>query len=143
MEELVGKSVLVHPELTSDPVNMQGHMATISHVIYEDSSVYVKFKNQMLGLYDANALLMLIPGEIVLDKLRTEVYEMDMDASEVVDILGIYLLDATGKPEQQQQALDWAMGNAKIMRAVVFSVDDWIDFQLDRLDQQQQPGRGL
>ena len=143
MEELVGISVLVHPNLTQDPVNMQGHMGRISYVLYEDSSVYVKFKNQMLGLYEADGLLMLIPGEIVLDKLRHDVYEMDMDASEVVDILGIYLLDATGKQEQQQQALDWAMGNSKIREAIVFSVQDWIDFQLDRLDQHQQPGRRL
>lgn len=143
MEELAGKSVMIHPNLTQDPVHMQGHLGTISHVVYDDDSVYVKFKNQMLGLYSADAVLMLIPGEIVLDKLRHDVYEMDMDASEVVDILGIYLLDATGKLQHQQEALDWAMGNAKVMTAITFTVRDWIDFQLERLDREQEPGRGL
>lgn len=43
----------------------------------------------MIGLYSTDALLMLISPEIVLDKLRREVYEMNMDASEVVNILEI------------------------------------------------------
>lgn len=134
---------MVHPELTTDPVNMQGHLATISHVLFEDSSAYVRFRNQMIGLYSTDALLMLVPPEIVVDKLRTDVYEMDMDASEVVDIMEMYQLHATGQPERQQEALDWAMTHAKISRAIVFSVEDWIEFQIDRLDRQQQPGRGI
>lgn len=143
MEELVGVTVMVHPDLTRGPINMQGHLGTISHVLYEDCAAYVKFKNGMLGLYDTNALLMLVPPEIVVDKLRSEVYEMDMDASEVVDILEMYQLHATGKPSLQQEALDWAITHDKISKAIVFSVGDWIEFQIDRLDQQQKPGRGL
>ena len=100
----------------------------------------ITFKAMGVGLL---ALLMLIPGEIVLDKLRHDVYEMDMDASEVVDILGIYLLDATGNAQHQQDALDWAMGNDKVMKATVFSVREWIDFQLERLDRQQDSGRSI
>ena len=134
---------MVHPELTTDPVNMQGHLATISHMLYEDCSAYVRFSNQMIGLYRTDALLMLVPPEIIVDKLRTDVREMDMDASEVVDIMEMYQLYATGVPERQQKALDWAMTHDKISRAIVFSVEDWIDFQIDRLDQQQRPGRGI
>lgn len=134
---------MVHPELTTDPVNMQGHLATISHVLYEDWSAYVRFSNQMIGLYSTDALLMLVPPEIIVDKLRSDVREMDMDASEVVDIMEMYQLHATGVTERQQEALDWAMTHDKISRAIVFSVEDWIDFQIDRLDQQQRPGRGI
>lgn len=134
---------MVHPELTTDPVNMQGHLATISYVLYEDCSAYVRFSNQMIGLYSTDALLMLVPPEIIVDKLRTDVREMDMDASEVVDIMEMYQLHATGVPERQQEALDWAMTHDKISRAIVFSVENWIDFQIDRLDQQQRPGRGI
>lgn len=143
MEELVGTTVMVHPDLTTDPVNMQGHLATISHVLYEDCSAYVRFSNQMIGLYSTDVLLMLVPPEIIVDKLRSDVREMDMDASEVVDIMEMYQLHATGVPERQQEALDWAMTHAKISRAIVFSVEDWIDFQIDRLDQQQRSGRGI
>lgn len=145
MEDLVkvGTTVMVHPDLTTDPVNMQGQMGTINHVLYEDCSAYVKFKHQMIGLYGTDALLMLVPPEIVVDKLRTDVREMDMDASEVVDILEIYTLHETGKPELQQEALNSAVTHNKISRAIVFSVEDWIEFQINRLDRQQHPGRGI
>ncbi|MFB2121597.1 hypothetical protein [Parapedobacter sp. 2B3] len=73
----------------------------------------------------------------------TYVSETDMDTAEVLDILGIYLLDASENPEHRQQALDWAMGNERIAQAIVFSVEDWIEFQIDRLDRQQQSGRGI
>ena len=141
MEELVGVPVMVHPDLTTDPVHMQGIIGTISHVDYEADTVCVKFKNQMLGLYQADALLMLIPAEIVVDKLREEVYEMDIDGSDVVDMLGVYLLDSSKDPESRQQALDWAMGNTISKRTIVFSVQTWIDIQLDRLDMEQAQGR--
>ncbi|HWK55719.1 MAG TPA: hypothetical protein VNQ80_00195 [Parapedobacter sp.] len=143
MEKLVGTSVMVHPELTTDPVNMQGHLGTISHVIYEDNSVYVKFKNHVIGLYDTNALLMLVPVDMAIDKLRSDIDMLNMNASDVVDIMEMYQLDATGIPEVQQEALDWAVTHDKISGAVVFSVEDWIEFQIGRPNQQQQPGRGI
>jgi hypothetical protein len=132
---------MVHPGLTTDPVNMQGHLGTISHVRYEDWTAYVKFSNQMIGLYDVSALLMLVPSEIVSDMLRTYVQETDMGTSDVLDILEMYLLHTSGNAKNQQEALDWAMTHATISQAIVFTVEDWMQFQLDRLDMQQQPGR--
>lgn len=143
MEKLVGTAVMVHPDVTTDPVNMQGHLGTISHVIYEDSSVYVKFKDHVIGLYDTDALLMLVPVDLVVDKLRSDIAIWNMDASEVVDIMEMYQLHATGIPEVQQEALDWAMTHDKISKAIVFSVEDWIEFQMGGPNQQQQPGRGI
>lgn len=102
MEDLVGVPVMVNPGLTSDPVNMQGIIGTISYVDYETDSVYVKFRSETLGLYSADALLMLIPGNVVLDKLRQDVRQMDMDSSDVVDILGVYLLDSSQNKEYRQ-----------------------------------------
>lgn len=141
MEELVGVPVMVNPNLTQDPVHMQGIIGTISHVNYEADSVYVKFKNQMLGHYSADALLMLIPAEVALDKIRSEIYDRDLDAYEVVDILDIYLLDSTKDPAQRLQALDVAMYRQKLRNTIVFSVQDWIDIQLERLDMEQEQGR--
>jgi len=64
-----------------------------------------------------------------------------MDASDVVDIMEMYQLHATGIPEAQQEALDWAMTHDKISRAIVFSVEDWIEFQIGRPNKQS--GRGI
>lgn len=143
MENLVGTTVMIHPELTSDPIHMQGRFGAINHVLYEDWSSYVLFQNQMLGLYTNDALLMLVPPEILVEKLRKDIYELDMDPSEVVDILEMYQLHTSGKVSLQQEALDWAMTHDKISKAIVFSVQDWIDYQIERLDRQQRPGMGI
>lgn len=133
---------MVHPDLTTDPVKMQGHLGTIIHVLYEDCSAYVRFKNQMIGLYGTDALLMLVPPEIVEDRLRIDMPEIRLNASEISDIFNIYELHWNSTPEEREEALNWAMGNDRIAQAIVFSVNDWIEYQIDRLDRQQQPGRG-
>lgn len=143
MENLVGTTVMIHPELTSDPIHMQGRFGAINHVLYEDWSSYVLFQNQMLGLYTNDALLMLVPPEVLVEKLRKDIYELDMDPSEVVDILEMYQLHTSSNASLQQEALDWAMTHDKISKAIVFSVQDWIDYQIERLDRQQRPGTGI
>jgi hypothetical protein len=129
MNELRDKMVMVHPTLTHDPVNMQGHMAKIINVDAAKDDVVVRFKNQMLGLYEANALLMLIPGMEILDKLRS--YSEDLDRYDMVDVLGIYLLDATGEEKYQREALELATSRADLMYATVISVQDYIDLKRD------------
>jgi hypothetical protein len=129
MNELRDKVVMVHPTLTHDPVNMQGHMAKIISVDTAKDEVMVRFKNQMLGLYEANALLMLIPGMEILDKLRSD--SEDMERYDLLDILGIYLLDAAGAEKYKREALDMAMSRATLMHATVISVQDYIDLKRD------------
>ncbi|QGN22518.1 hypothetical protein [Elizabethkingia anophelis] len=143
MEQVVNQTVMVHPDLTSDPVNMQAQLGTITHLVDEESSAYVRFNNGVIGLYATDALLMLIPPEIVLDKLRTEVDLSLLEASEVVDIMEMYQLHATGLSHAKEEALDWAMTHERISKAIVFSVEDWVEFQFGRSQGQQQPGRGL
>ncbi len=129
MNELRDKVVMVHPTLTHDPVNMQGHMAKIISVDAAKDEVMVRFKNQMLGLYEANALLMLIPGMEILDKLRSD--SEDLDRYDLVDVLGIYLLDATCEDKYQREALDMATSRADLMFATVISVQDYLDLKRD------------
>lgn len=142
MKDLVGVQVMVNPELTQDPANKQGHLGTITHIVVEDRAAYVRFKNDAIGLYSTDTLLTLIPPELVVDKLRTDIEIFDMHASEIVDILEMYQLHSTGKPELQQEALDWAMTHENISKAIIFSVEDWIEFRTDRFDFEQTPGRG-
>lgn len=141
MNELRDKVVMVHPTLTHDPVNMQGHMGTIVNINTEKDEVLVRFKNQMLGLYGMDALLMLAPGLEIIDKLRAHVDE-ELSGQDILDILGIYLLDATGKPEYQKEALDMAVRRATLMFATVVSVEDYVDIHLDSgLDYETGRGR--
>lgn len=132
---------MVHPNLTQDPVSMQGNMGRISHVDFESETIYVNFRKPAVGAYDPNALLMLIPGEILADKLRTDHQENALNGKELVELLDIYLLNASMEPKDKYDALDRAMGNENIMKAVVFTVQDYVDFQIDRLHLNREPGR--
>jgi len=142
MEDLFGTMVMVDPNLTHDPLNMQGGMGVITQAFYEDCAAYVNFGYERIGVYNNDALFMLMPADVALEKLPSAIQEMHMHPLEVVDIFNIYMLHETGKSEQQEKAFDWALGNSRISKAVVFSVQDWIDFQIERLDKQQNPGRG-
>ncbi|WP_138089792.1 hypothetical protein [Sphingobacterium daejeonense] len=48
-------------------------MGTITHIVDEGRAAYVRFKNDAIGLYSTDALLMLIPPELVVDKLRADI----------------------------------------------------------------------
>lgn len=139
MDELKNKVVMVHPTLTYDPVNMQGFMGSIARVDIDKDEVLVRFKNQMLGLYSADALLMLIPGMEVLDKLRAETE--DLDEYDLIDVLQIYLLDATPDKKRQREALELATRRANLMFATVISVQDYIDLKRG-LDEYTELSRG-
>lgn len=56
-KELTGKEVLVHPDLTTDPINRQGQAGCISHD--NGDHVTVTFGDGTSGRYDYNALLVL------------------------------------------------------------------------------------
>lgn len=142
MEELVGTTVMVHPKLIQDPINMQGSVGTISRTLYEDCASYVNFGHDHFGVYNNGNLFMLMPTEIALGKLSNHIDAMDLDASEVLDIFRIYMLNESGISEKQETALRLAVASPVISEAIVFTVQDWIDFQINRLDQQKNPGRG-
>lgn len=132
--------VMVHPALTYDPENMRGEMGTISHVDMEKDEVLVRFKDQFSSLYSTDALLMLIPGNMILDKLRQDADEIEAD--DWLDILGIYMLDAATLNEPRQRAaLDLAMSRPNLRLATVITVQDWIDLNLDN-GHDLEPGRG-
>lgn len=121
---------MVSPGLTDDPLNMQGYMGTISHFNADQTQAYVKFQNQSLGLYKTESLWMLVPGFSVVDKLRC-LDEDDIYPNELVDLLDIYLLDATGELKHQKEALDRATDKQNILNAAVITVQDWIENFLD------------
>lgn len=129
MNELQDKIVMVHPTLTYDPVNMQGHMGGISYINTEKDEVTVRFKNQIIGLYSADALLMLAPGLEILDKLRTD--SEGFERYDFLDLMNIYLMDATGNEEYQREALDMAMNRHTLAHSVVIFVQDYIDIKRD------------
>lgn len=129
MEELKGKVVMVHPTLDHDPMNKQGELGTISHIIQDLDDIYIHFPNGQLGLYSSDALLMLIPGPFIIDKLRGE--HQDLQPSDLLAILEIYLLQSTGELKYQQEAMRIALSNSQLFFATVVCLKDWIDLGLE------------
>jgi hypothetical protein len=129
MEELTGKTVMIHPSLDHDPMNKQGELGTISHILLELDEIYVQFPNGQLGLYSSDALLMLIPGPFIIDKLRGE--NQDLQSADLLAILEIYLLQSTGEIKYQQEAMRIALGDAQLFFATIVCLKDWIDLGLE------------
>lgn len=139
MEELAGLTVMVHPNVTHDPLNMQGEIGAITKVFYEDCASCVEFTDERVGVYNHDTLYMLMPTEIILEKLVDDIFNFDLNPSEVLDIFKICMLNEV---EKHERALKWAWESPAISEAIVFSVQDWIDLQIERLDQQQDSGIG-
>ena len=130
---------MVHPTLAHDPMDKQGEVGTISHIIQELDEIYVHFPTGQLGLYSSDALLMLIPGPFIIDKLRSE--HPGLQPADLLAILEIYLLQSTGELKFQQMAMQIALSNAQLFFATVVSLKDWIDLGLDnKRDIESLPG---
>ncbi len=57
MEELINKSVMVHPLLTDDPMRMQGQVGLITQINLQKDEVHVQLPYNNIGIYSTNALL--------------------------------------------------------------------------------------
>lgn len=95
----------------------------------------------MHGLSDMKALLMLVLAELIVNKLQQDAQEMMLSRQELVDILKIYLLNASPQTEQHKNVLALATSESNIREAITFTVYNWIEFQIERMDQEQEPGR--
>lgn len=141
MDELRNQLVMVQPNLPYDPLFMQGYMGNISHFNAEQTAAYVKFQNKSLGLYSTDSLWMLVPGFLLVDKLRS-IDSDDIEPYELVDILDIYLMNGTGELKYQKEALDRASNNFNILNAAVITVEDYIESFLHHgRDMNLSPGR--
>lgn len=81
MEDLIGKPVLVHPLLTIDPSDRQGHPGTISHVSYDNQVIEVSFADEHKSLYATDALLVLKPHSELYRDLMESVRNVDAQTS--------------------------------------------------------------
>lgn len=99
MENLIGKPVLVHPMLTTDPADRQGHLGTISHVSYDNEVIEVSFADARRSLYATDALLVLKPpGELYRDMMEALRH---MEAHDFKTLLRISMMLENGTPRQQ------------------------------------------
>jgi len=133
---------MVRPDLQGDPLMRQGHMGQITLLNDDQTTAHLRFGTSLYGLYETKHLLMLVPGFVLVDKLRTLPFD-ELEPAELIDLMEIVLLNASEDPNHQMKALELATDNVQIWRAAVLGVDDWIEgFLPDLGDMTQGPGRG-
>lgn len=130
MHELTDKLVLVHPELTIDPILKQGQTGIITHVIHDTDEVYVKFEDAVSGLYSADALLVVRPLPDLIVNLRAGI--STMDRADALALLNIYLLQQSGRNEDVAEALLIAGFSEVLWYKALIPLNEWIDRELNK-----------
>jgi hypothetical protein len=144
MDELFYKHVLVHPELTNDPMHAQGEIGRIDVIDYREDEVFVMLANNKYGLYEANALLVLQPPERLLENLKSSLDELTK--KDMVAMLNIYLWQNSREDEHIREALTLAIGNDALRDKALINLRDWIDNGLSddyNYGADWTPGRGM
>lgn len=125
MDELVSKVVMVHSNLTQNPANRQGQTGRIMNIVHESDEVFVRFEDNTIGLYSSDALLLIKPASLILDRIRSAIHGIDyLDRKDISTVLDVYVLQAEG---QITEALELAISNETVRIASIVFVDDWVD----------------
>lgn len=140
MDELINKSVMVNPLLADDPIQMQGQVGLITYINHEKDDVQVQFPNNAVGIYSTNALLSLLPKEMVLANVQTELVKLD--PKEIRILLEIYRLQENGKPADIEHGLRWAIAFENARSNSMVTLQDYIAQGLsDNIELQPSRGR--
>lgn len=124
MEELTGKLVVVHPQLTTDPVSRQGQIGVIATVDLKSDTIGVGFGAGPLGKYSSDALLVL--------KNKNELYQdamtgvKDMDAKTFHDLLDLNMKQERSDYLNVSAAMKMAIENPEVMKRSMISLEDYI-----------------
>ncbi|MGJ1261124.1 hypothetical protein [Sphingobacterium spiritivorum] len=114
MENLIGKPVLVHPMLTTDPADRQGHHGTISHVSYDNEIIEVSFADAHKSIHASDTLLVLKPHATLFRELMDTLPHME--PQDFKTLLRISMILENGTPRQQHEAFAMALSSDKVLR---------------------------
>jgi len=87
-DRLRGMVALVHPGLECDPLNKRNQIGVISEADIDRDNIYVDFVDKV-GLFSADALLVLLPPETIHQNLADMAYEVafpDLKALTQIDL---------------------------------------------------------
>jgi len=104
-DDLTGTLVLVHPELTEDPVNKQGQMGMIIFAEPEKDDIYVTFGKNERALYSTDALLVFKKPNEIYQQLMTNVKHIPVEDLKALYRIGILLDNGTGKGAKEAMQL--------------------------------------
>jgi hypothetical protein len=87
-DKLRGVVAWVHPDLECDPLNKRNHIGVISEADIDLDNIYVDFVDKV-GLFSADALLVLLPPDEIHQNLADMAYEVafpDLKALTQIDL---------------------------------------------------------
>jgi hypothetical protein len=124
MEELTGKLVVVHPQLTTDPVSRQGQIGVIATVDLKKDTIGVGFGGGPLGKYSSDALLVLKDKNQLGKDIMTQV--KDMDSTTFQKLLKINILQDRPDYDQIREAFKIALNSPEVLKRSMISLEDYI-----------------
>lgn len=140
MEDLIGTAVLVHRELTKDPVGRQGQVGMIISADVAKDEVFVGFGNNKPGLYSSDALLVLKPHQDLFKDLMANT--RDLDQRDFKALLRISMLVEDGSNRSQRYALMLAMTSEQVLNYSTQSLEDKLELR-QSVNQEIDRGGGL
>lgn len=124
MEELTGQLVVVHPQLTTDPVSRQGRIGVIATADLKNDTISVGFGAGPLGRYSSDALLVLKNKNELYQDIMTGV--KDMDAETFKDLLDINMKQERSDYGNVSGAMKIALENPEAMKRSMIFLEDYI-----------------
>lgn len=124
MEELTGKLVVVHPQLTTDSVSRQGQIGVIATVDLKSDTIGVGFGAGPLGKYSSDALLVLKNKNELYQDIMTGIKEMDAETFK--DLLDINMKQEYTDYGHTSAAMKIALENQEVMKRSMISLEDYI-----------------
>ena len=89
-DKLRGVVALVHPDLECDPLNKRNQIGVISEADIDLDNIYVDFVDKV-GLFSADALLVLLPPEDIHQNLADMAYEASFDELKALTQIDLFL----------------------------------------------------
>lgn len=124
MEELTGQLVVVHPQLTTDPVSRQGQIGVIATADIKNDTISVGFGGGPIGRYSSDALLVLKDKNELYRDIMTGV--KDMDAKTFHDLLELNMKQERSGYGNLSAAMSIALENPEVMKRSMISLEDYI-----------------
>jgi len=130
MEELTGTLVVVHPELTTDPVERQGQIGIIALADLDKDLITVGFGGSPLGKYSSDALLLLKPKQELYLDIMSKVKEMDVETFKT--LLEINMKQEYPTHKNISDALQLAISNPQVMEYSMISLEDHLSISREQ-----------
>ena len=122
-DKLRGLVALVHPDLECDPLNKRNQIGVISEADIDLDNIYVDFVDKV-GLFSADALLVLLPPADIHQNLADMAYEASFPDLKSLTQIDLYL--RYGDVNARFKALSIARDNPAIQPLCVETLNNQI-----------------